>query len=171
MTPINFLVTAMVLLVAYHSPGANAFSVSKMTNTRRPSRPMFLSFFDHDGDSPIEQQLRARTCVRHLLTQRAIQSFMYLLLSCRDPHTVQWLQVRKEHELVLRNVPLSQLCHIRPIYWYPIWNIFTEPGLLIPPFFLLGTRRCWKSWPSQRSLWKSPERRDAQAEGAAGEAT
>lgn len=33
---------------------------------------------------------KARTCVRNLLTQRAIQSFMYLCETCRDPHTVKW---------------------------------------------------------------------------------
>ncbi len=36
----------------------------------------------------------ARTCVRTFLTQRAIQSFMFLLESCRDPHTVTWFEVR-----------------------------------------------------------------------------
>jgi hypothetical protein len=35
----------------------------------------------------------ARTCVRTFLTQRAIQSFMFLLDSCRDPHTVKWFEV------------------------------------------------------------------------------
>lgn len=35
----------------------------------------------------------ARTCVRNFLTQRAIQSFTFLLEDCRDPHTVRWLEV------------------------------------------------------------------------------
>jgi hypothetical protein len=35
----------------------------------------------------------ARTDVRNFLTQRAIQSFIFLLLTFRDPHTVRWLEV------------------------------------------------------------------------------
>jgi hypothetical protein len=33
---------------------------------------------------------KARTCVRNFMTQRAIQSFMFLCETCRDPHTVKW---------------------------------------------------------------------------------
>jgi hypothetical protein len=34
----------------------------------------------------------ARLDVRNLLTQRAIQSFLYLLESCRDPHSGKWIE-------------------------------------------------------------------------------
>lgn len=34
----------------------------------------------------------ARTDVRNLLTQRAIQSFVFLLEECRDPHSGKWIQ-------------------------------------------------------------------------------
>jgi hypothetical protein len=34
----------------------------------------------------------ARTCVRQFLTQRALQSFMFLLAECRDPHTCAWIE-------------------------------------------------------------------------------
>jgi hypothetical protein len=34
----------------------------------------------------------SRTDVRNLLTQRSIQSFMYLLETCRDPHSAKWIQ-------------------------------------------------------------------------------
>ena len=34
-----------------------------------------------------------RTDVRLFLTQRAMQSFINLLITCRDPHTVRWLEV------------------------------------------------------------------------------
>lgn len=36
-----------------------------------------------------------RTDVRIFLTQRALQSFINLLITCRDPHTVRWLEVRE----------------------------------------------------------------------------
>jgi len=34
----------------------------------------------------------ARVDVRSLLTQRALQSFLYLLETCRDPHSGKWIQ-------------------------------------------------------------------------------
>ena len=34
----------------------------------------------------------ARTCVKGFLTQRAIQSFMFLLEECRDPHSGKWIE-------------------------------------------------------------------------------
>ena len=39
---------------------------------------------------------RKRTDVRLFLTQRAIQSFINLLMETRDPHTVKWIDVRAE---------------------------------------------------------------------------
>ena len=35
-----------------------------------------------------------RTDIRNFLTQRSIQSFVYLLNQCREEHTVRWLEVR-----------------------------------------------------------------------------
>mmetsp|Transcript_15632 Transcript_15632/g.22875 ORF Transcript_15632/g.22875 Transcript_15632/m.22875 type:complete len:482 (+) Transcript_15632:842-2287(+) len=34
----------------------------------------------------------SRTDIRNLLTQRSIQSFMFLLEQCRDPHSAKWIQ-------------------------------------------------------------------------------
>jgi len=56
---------------------------------------------DDDGDESIrfrsyEEAMahnRKRTDVRIFLTQRAIQSFISLLISTRDPHTVRWMEV------------------------------------------------------------------------------
>lgn len=36
---------------------------------------------------------KIRTDVNNFLTQRAIQSFIFLLEQCRDPHTVRWMEV------------------------------------------------------------------------------
>jgi hypothetical protein len=35
-----------------------------------------------------------RTDIRNFLTQRSVQSFVYLLNQCREEHTVRWLEVR-----------------------------------------------------------------------------
>ena len=44
-------------------------------------------------------RLDARTDVRIFLTQRAVQSFIFLLKSCGDPHTVHWLEVRRTQDI------------------------------------------------------------------------
>ena len=41
---------------------------------------------------------RAKTCIRNFLTQRSIQSFFFLLESCRDTATVRWLEDKYEVE-------------------------------------------------------------------------
>lgn len=54
---------------------------------------------DKDNLSPSEALLKSRTDIRTFLTQRAIQSFMFLLLSCRDRPTVTWLQVSERQQI------------------------------------------------------------------------
>jgi hypothetical protein len=49
---------------------------------------------------------KARTDVRNFLTQRAIQSFVYLLNQCRDPHTVNWMEVSPTEKMFLK----EQMC-------------------------------------------------------------
>ena len=58
---------------------------------------------DDDNDSVDYQRYKEalehntrRTDVRLFLTQRAIQSFINLLITCRDPHTVRWLEVSQD---------------------------------------------------------------------------
>ena len=50
-------------------------------------------FFDFKSYEEALIHNQRRTDVRIFLTQRSLQSFIYLLLSCRDPHTVKWLEV------------------------------------------------------------------------------
>lgn len=54
-----------------------------------------MAAWDDEDEAQRDAAVRrnqARTDVRNFLTQRAIQSFMFLLHSCRDPHTVRWLE-------------------------------------------------------------------------------
>lgn len=61
-----------------------------------------LAKFDKSDDSDERDRQDAlarnqkRTDVRLFLTQRAIQSFVHLLLETRDPHTVRWIEVRQD---------------------------------------------------------------------------
>jgi hypothetical protein len=51
---------------------------------------------DHLGSSSSKfpwARNKARTDIRYFLTQRSIQSFVYLLNQCREEHTVHFLEV------------------------------------------------------------------------------
>lgn len=45
-----------------------------------------------DNNDAKTRRIYARTCPRHFLTQRSVQSFMFLCEQCRDPHTVKWIE-------------------------------------------------------------------------------
>ena len=55
-------------------------------------------FYVHDDNEHSEESLtrnnKARTDVRNFLTQRSIQSFVFLLGQVRDEHTARWMEVR-----------------------------------------------------------------------------
>jgi hypothetical protein len=58
-------------------------------------RTVTFSFRDEneevDRDYAMLQNTK-RTCILHFLTQRALQSFMFLLNDLRDPHTSDWIE-------------------------------------------------------------------------------
>ena len=58
--------------------------------TRATYDPYEGSFKGRDG----MERNKARMDLRNFLTQRSIQSFVYLLNQCREEHTVRWLEVR-----------------------------------------------------------------------------
>jgi hypothetical protein len=68
------------------------------------SNTYLTKFLDTDKDD-------ARTDIRNLLTQRAIQSFMRLLEECRDPHSAKCKFARELHHI---NHPLLSSCLIHP---------------------------------------------------------
>lgn len=66
------------------------------------AQPAFASSSRRRSDDDAEEEKRyqdalahnkIRTDVNNFLTQRAIQSFIFLLVECRDPHTVRWMEV------------------------------------------------------------------------------
>jgi hypothetical protein len=73
----------------FQSPGAN------YSNARSIALSTLRLWKDDSNDSEQERVRRAndsRVDVRNLLTQRAIQSFLYLLTMCRDPHSGKWIE-------------------------------------------------------------------------------
>lgn len=64
------------------------------TSDALKSDAKFDPYEDSCGGDALDRN-RARTDLRNFLTQRSIQSFVYLLNQCHDGHTVGWLEVRK----------------------------------------------------------------------------
>eukprot|EP00532_Pseudo-nitzschia_australis_P001604 CAMPEP_0168197382 /NCGR_PEP_ID=MMETSP0139_2-20121125/21109_1 /TAXON_ID=44445 /ORGANISM="Pseudo-nitzschia australis, Strain 10249 10 AB" /LENGTH=371 /DNA_ID=CAMNT_0008121799 /DNA_START=148 /DNA_END=1263 /DNA_ORIENTATION=- len=69
------------------SPGAAV----KDDQHRGRGRPFLLSLSAH-GQAFQDWSADSRIDVRNLLTQRAIQSFMFLCEECRDPHSGKWIE-------------------------------------------------------------------------------
>jgi hypothetical protein len=93
---------------------SNAFSLSTTTFCRKATNDQvliaarsffkpkkYIHFINRDnvgalllasGDfSDLYERNVDRTCLRRFLTQRSVQSFMFLCQECRDPHTIRWL--------------------------------------------------------------------------------
>jgi hypothetical protein len=85
------LLTAFVIAAL---AATNAFVTPVSFGTARRS---LLSFWKTSRTTLYEKALRvahnkARTDVRIFLTQRSIQSFIFLLIETRDQHTVTWME-------------------------------------------------------------------------------
>ena len=72
---------------------------------------------------------RAKTDIRNFLTQRAIQSFLFLLNSCRDGATVRWLEQKYE----VRNLDSFHGTGAFNLTKYPEWDSILTDLLITPP--------------------------------------
>lgn len=83
-----------ILLLLAASSAAQAFVTFGGFQRALATKPLCVSWWDQDEESYQRAMANniARTDIRNFLTQRSIQSFMDLLNSCRDPHTVRWLE-------------------------------------------------------------------------------
>lgn len=77
-------------------------------NLQSPSRKEArdLKFLAHKKNDDkdfgfIFKALDTRTSIYHFLTQRSVQTFMYLLKECRDPHTSRWMETFSEAKNLL----------------------------------------------------------------------
>lgn len=66
-------------------------STSHLTSYTFTSFKLKLQNDNDDPDIAMERNIQ-RTCVRNFLTQRSIQSFMFLAEQVRDPHTADWIE-------------------------------------------------------------------------------
>jgi hypothetical protein len=81
------------------APNAAGLKFQALANNRLAPSPTALGLSswgdaDYARYEDAFQHNTMRTDLRMFLTQRALQSFIFLSVSCRDPHTVKWLEVR-----------------------------------------------------------------------------
>ena len=92
---IDAFVTTKDNAMAFTLPGLTVIGINRGPTSSR----LFGKWENYDPDhenSSFEDALarnKARTDLRNFLTQRSIQSFLYLLDQCRDPHTAAWVEV------------------------------------------------------------------------------
>jgi len=67
---------------------------SAMASSAPSSSSALWMIQDNDNDDPeiAEERNKQRTCIKQFLTQRSIQSFMFLAEQVRDPHTADWVE-------------------------------------------------------------------------------
>lgn len=71
----------------------NIHSVSDQTKIHPRVAPLGAKKrSSNDGPKGDNSVMQARMCVRNFLTQRSLQSFMFLLKEMKDPHTNSWIE-------------------------------------------------------------------------------
>ncbi len=72
---------------------------------------------------PSDDRMESRTCVKNFLTQRSIQSFMFVLKEMHDPHTNHWI----EDLLGAKNLLSYHGSGAIDLEQFPVWDsVFTE---------------------------------------------
>lgn len=86
----SFALFSLLTVVARaFAPLTSADTTGCASSVRHSITRLFLS--SHYNDDALARN-KARTDVCNFLTQRAMQSFIHLLIETRDPHTVTWME-------------------------------------------------------------------------------
>jgi hypothetical protein len=107
--------------------GLGFFTTPSFTNPVRLSTTA-LFYSSAEERATIMARNNARTCVKAFLTQRAIQSFMFLLEECRDPHSGKWM----EDFLGLQNFLNFHGTGAFDIDRFPTWNVLLSEMIQMP---------------------------------------
>jgi hypothetical protein len=76
---------------------ANAFVLKPAAASRSViGRSAKYDAYEDSHDDAVARN-RLRTDPRNFLTQRSIQSFVFLIDQCKEEHTVRWMEVRAEY--------------------------------------------------------------------------
>jgi len=88
---VGTVTTAFVLPKSYSSASEHP-TTDKSNAAAYPSSSSTLLSLSSSPDNINGEGFKTRTDIRNFLTQRSIQSFVYLLNQCREEHTVRWLE-------------------------------------------------------------------------------
>ncbi len=90
------IITILSIIVgpcnSFTLPGKSGAFLPKQRQKSIHDRKTILFASSDKNNGSAADNRRARTCVRNFLTQRSVQSFMWLLNTMRDPHTNVWLE-------------------------------------------------------------------------------
>lgn len=87
------MITGFSILLAFIFCKSCSFALIQPRMTTLHGTRLFLSSFSSRDEEALSRARNDdRTDVQNLLTQRAIQSFCFLLDNCRDPHSVKWIE-------------------------------------------------------------------------------
>jgi hypothetical protein len=89
-------VSSIVVAFSILSFSTNAFICQPANVHRWKTSSSLEASYDpySSGDSFKKDNYKSRTDLRQFLTQRSIQSFVFLLNQCKEGMTVRWLEVR-----------------------------------------------------------------------------
>lgn len=111
----------------------NPLSTQKFKLQESSVWPLQGKFSGRDDFRGIGELNKARTDIRNFLTQRALQSFIFLLSHCRDTATVRWLETKFD----FKNLESFHGTGAFNLTKYPEWDsmllelMFTPPQVVI----------------------------------------
>ena len=105
---------------AFSNPVSIRNSISLCQQRQQVSGALYATSKENANSNSNNQ--KARTCVRNFLTQRSIQSFMFLLNEMRDPHTNAWMEDFLESKNLLSYHGSAALDLDRFCEWDSVFN-------------------------------------------------
>lgn len=130
--------SAFILLFSTVGPvlwlSAAAFAPTLVAPGHRRSVRQWSQHREEDGsgnhdESQARARLDRRVDVRNLLTQRAIQSFLFLLDQCRDPHSGKWIEdfLQTQNQLEFHGTGAGYLERFGGHWSGPLVEIIQQP--------------------------------------------
>jgi len=118
-------------IISRQSP--NDFTRPSPLTQEQPAFLTRLAYMDMDKDAEasdsISKTLAARTSIQQFLTQRSVQTFMFLLKECHDPHTGRWIENFTEAKNLLSYHGTGAFSCER----FPGWDSFLMEMMAQPP--------------------------------------
>lgn len=129
MNLIIVLFTSSLAVSSAFLPLASFGTYFHACSQRTSCSQLSLAYDDKDSYESALARNKARTDVQNFLTQRSLQSFLYLLIETRDPHTVTYL----EDQFGWRNLENFHGTGALNMTLYPTWDSVLLELIQQPP--------------------------------------